>query len=134
MPVPYTFDPRQKTIDCRPHGDVQMAEVVEFFDSVLADEAVSTGAIEVVYLDGVDEFRFTAGDAHLIPVKISELRVRKGVIGTVFVAEGPLSFGMARMFTTLHEIADASHPVRIVRSALEAEAAIAAFVHAGEGS
>ena len=66
-----------------------ISEVVAFFDAVMADDDVREEAIEVVYIDGVDDFQFSSAEAALIPKKILELRQRKGLRATVFIAEEP---------------------------------------------
>jgi len=116
MPVPYTYDSARNTIDCRPHGVVVISEVVAFFDAVLADDEVREGAIEVVYIDGVDDFQFSSAEAAVIPKKILELRAQRGLRATMFIAHGVLHYGIARMIQILHELADEDYPTRIVRS------------------
>lgn len=116
MPVPYTYDRIRNTVDCRPFGAVVISEVAGFFDAVMADAEIVDGWIEVVYIEGVDDFRFSSSEAHTIPEKIRQLRDRKGLRGTVIIADSQLHFGMARMIQTLHELADDNYPTRVIRS------------------
>ena len=127
MPVPYTYDDTRNTVDCRPHGVVVISEVVAFFDAVLADEDVREGAIEVVYISGVDDFQFSSAEAHVIPKKILEIRQRKGLQATVIIAEGDLHFGVARMIQILHELADENYPAKIIRSEVQLEDTLSAL-------
>ena len=121
MPVPYTYDRVRNTVDCRPYGVVVISEVVAFFDAVLADEDVRAGAIEIVYIDGVDDFRFSSVEAGVIPEKILELRQQKGLRATVIIAAGTVHYGMARMIQILHELADDTYPAWIVRNEAQLE-------------
>ena len=127
MPVPYTYDSVRNTVDCRPYGAVVISEVVGFFNAVLADDDVRGGAIEVVYLNGVDDFQFSSAEAGVIPRKILEVRQQKGLRATVFIADGALHYGMARMIQTLHELADDNYPACIVRDEAELENTLEEF-------
>ena len=121
MPVPYTYDSARNTIDCRPHGVVVISDVVAFFDAVLSNDEVREGAIEVVYIGGVDDFQFSSAEAGVIPQKILELRVQRGLRATVIIADGVLHYGIARMIQILHELADENYPARIIRSESQLE-------------
>ena len=127
MPVPYTYDSVRNTVDCRPYGAVVISEVVGFFNAVLADDDVRGGAIEVVYLNGVDDFEFSSAEARVIPRKILEVRQQKGLLATVCIADGALHYGMARMMQTQHELADDNYPVWIVRDEAELENTLEEF-------
>lgn len=119
MPVSYTYDATENTLECVARGVVAISEVVDFFDAATADDGVGDGAIEVVYLDEVTDFRFSYAEARVIPHKVLALRRAKGVRATVIVAASDLHFGMARMIQIMDSLADPAYPVRIVRGAAQ---------------
>lgn len=127
MPVSYTYNAARHTLDCVASGVVVISDVVAYFDAAGVDDDVAHGAIEVVYLDAVTDFRFSYQESRVIRDRVSELRKKKGVRATVLVAGTDAQYGMARMIGTQDSLADPEFPVRIIREEAELPATLEAL-------
>ena len=116
MPVKYDYDPESHILHARPYGKIAITDILGYFDAGAEDTDIPSGVIEVVHFDNVEDFLFSSDNAGTVPEKNKQLKDRKKIRGTIFVAGGDIQFGISRMFQILFEINDITENVIVVRT------------------
>jgi hypothetical protein len=116
MPVTYHYDLDAKAVLTHPTGVLTLREIGAYFEKVYRDPQVEPGFVEVVLFDDVGDFAFRYTEATVIKDAYSRFMLTKKCAGTVFIAQTPLGYGIARMLSTAFgEEAD----LRVVRNKKE---------------
>jgi len=121
LPVKYEYDPKLSILHARPHGELSIADIANYFHEVSNDNKIGQEIIEVVHFDDVVDFRFSSDNATSIPQQYKEVQERKKIRATIFIAKDEIQFGIARMFQILFEINDIKEGIFVVRTDKKAE-------------
>ena len=116
MPITYSFDQDQGLILTRVTDELSIALTEDYFARLQQDEDCPENAIEIVDFSGVTDFAIHYREMSKITNKYQSTKSKKGIRATVFNCTSELSYGIARMLQTLHEIANEKHDVIVTRS------------------
>jgi len=119
MPITYSFNPDQGLILTRVTDELNIALTEDYFARLQQDEDCPENAIEIVDFSGVTDFAIHYGEMSKITDSYQGTKSTKGILATVFNCPSDLSYGIARMLQTLHELANEKHTVIITRSQKE---------------
>jgi hypothetical protein len=116
MPITYSFDPERNLILTQVVGELNIAKTLTYFECLQQDENCPDEAFEVVDLSGVTDFSIQHGEMRTITRTYQSAKSRRNIRATVFNCTSDLSYGIARMLKTLHNIVNEKHTVAISRS------------------
>ena len=116
MPITYSFDQDRGLILTRVTDELSIAITEDYFTRLQQDEDCPENAIEIVDFSGVTDFAIHYGEMNKITNRYQSTKSTKGIRATVFNCTSELSYGIARMLQTLHELANEKHVVIITRS------------------
>ncbi|MFZ5758962.1 MAG: hypothetical protein ACOY32_04920 [Thermodesulfobacteriota bacterium] len=116
MPITYSFDQEQRLILVRVTDELSIGLTEDYFTRLQQDNDCPQEAIEIVDFSGVTDFAIGYGEMSRITRKYQDTKSDRDIRATIFNCTSDLSYGIARMLQTLHEIANAKHPVIITRS------------------
>jgi len=116
MPISYAFDQDQSLILTRVTGELSIGMTEDYFSRLQQDRDCPEKAIEIVDFSGVTDFAIHYGEMSNITAKYQNTKSTKGLQATIFNCTSELSYGIARMLQTLHELANENHVVVITRS------------------
>ena len=116
MPITYSFDQERRLIVTKVIGELTTALTEDYFARVDQDMNCPEAAIEIVDFSGVTDFAMNYGDMRKITQRYQRTKSTRDVQATFFNCTFDLSYGVARMLQTLHQIANAKHTVIITRS------------------
>ena len=112
MPVSHRYDPKTNIVFTRPTGILSLPDISSYFGEVADNPRVAPGFIEVVFFDDVEDFAFSYTGAEQILTAYRESMIAKHCVRTVFVAQTPVGYGIARMLSAvMREHAD----LRVIR-------------------
>jgi hypothetical protein len=113
MPVSHRYDPKTNIVFTRPTGILALTEISTYFGEVADDPRVAPGFVEIVLFDDVEDFAFSYMQAEQILNAYRESMLAKQCVRTVFIAQTPVGYGIARMLSAvMREHAD----LRVVRT------------------
>ena len=127
MPIDYSFDPEARLILTRVTGALTIALTEDYFKRLGLDGGCPAEAIEVVDFSGVSDFAIQFGEMRKITEMYQTTKRTRRILATVFHCNSDLSYGIARMLKTLHQIANEEHPVTVTRSEEERDRCIEAL-------
>ena len=116
MPITCSFDQERRLIVTKVIGELTAALTEDYFARLDRDINCPEAAIEIIDFSGVTDFAINYGDMSKITQKYQRTKYTRDVRATFFNCTFDLSFGIARMLQTLHQIANAKHTVIITRS------------------
>jgi hypothetical protein len=116
MTITYSLDPEQRLILTRVSGALTIALTEDYFARLQQDNDCPEDAIEIVDFSGVTDFALHYSEMSAITRRYQSTKSTRGIRATVFNCTSDLSYGIARMLQTLHEIANEKHEVIITRS------------------
>ncbi|MEQ9400209.1 MAG: hypothetical protein RJQ04_13690 [Longimicrobiales bacterium] len=122
MPARYTFDPVTRTVEITCSGILTLGEIVQYFEDLAADDAVTAGVIEVVDLTGVDDFAVSSSEASGIPGAFNQVQAEKSIEATFLLGSSDANFGVGRMIQSYFHSRLPDHPIEVVRSRAEVDA------------
>jgi hypothetical protein len=125
MPITYAFDQDQGLILTRVTGELSIGLTQDYFSRLQQDRECPAKAIEIVDFSGVTDFAIDYGEMSTITSKYQRTKSTRGILATVFNCTSELSYGIARMLQTLHELANEHHVVIITRTREELTRCIA---------
>lgn len=125
MPIAYAFDQEQGLILTRVTGELSIDLTQDYFSRLQRDQDCPAKAIEIVDFSGVTDFAIDYGEMSNITNTYQRTKSTQGILATVFNCPSELSYGIARMLQTLHELANEHHVVIITRSREELTRCIA---------
>jgi uncharacterized protein YyaL (SSP411 family) len=116
MPITYSFDQERRLILTRVTGGLTIALTEDYFARLQQDNDCPEDAIEIVDFSGVADFAIHYGEMSTITQRYQNTKSTRDIRATIFNCTSDLSYGIARMLQTLHEIANEKHEVIITRS------------------
>ena len=116
MPITYSFNQEQHLIFTKVTGLLNIALTEEYFARLQQDNDCPEEAIEIVDFSGVTDFELRYGEMSRVTQRYQSAKSTRHIRATVFNCTSDLSYGIARMLQTLHEIANEKHTVIITRS------------------
>jgi len=116
MPITYSIDQERRLILTKVTGDLSIALTEDYFARLQQDDACPDDAIEIVDFSGVTDFAIQSGEMREITQTYQSTKSTRDIRATVFNCTSNLSFGIARMLQTYHEIVNENHTVIITRS------------------
>jgi len=124
MPITYCFDQERGLILTRVTGELSITLTEDYFANLQRDGNCPEDAIEVVDFSGVTDFALKYGEISRITRRYQGLKSTRRIRATIFNCTSDLSYGVARMLQTLHELANDKHTVIVTRSQEERAACI----------
>ena len=121
MPIKYEYDAEKNVVHCRPFGKLSVPEVGDYFNDLMTDDRIRSGFVEVIHLDKVEDYLFSAFEAREIALSFEKIRKQKDVNGSIFIGRSELHFTIARMMQLFNELNNPGHSVLIVRREDQAE-------------
>ena len=116
MPITYSIDQERRLILTRVAGGLSIALTEDYFTRLQQDNDCPEEAIEIVDFSGVTDFALGYGEISTITQRYQNTKSTRDIRGTIFNCTSDLSYGIARMLQTLHDIANEKHEVIITRS------------------
>lgn len=116
MPITYSFDPERRLILTQVVGKLDITKTLTYFECLEQDESCPDEAIEVVEFSDVTDFSIQYGEMKTITARYQGAKSRRNIRATVFNCASDLSYGIARMLKTLHNLVNEKHAVIITRS------------------
>jgi hypothetical protein len=116
MPITYSLDQERRLILTKVTGDLSIALTEDYFVSLQQDNACPDDAIEIVDFSGVTDFAIQFGEMKKITQTYQTTKSTLDIRATVFNCTSDLSYGIARMLQTFHEITNKNHLVIVTRS------------------
>ena len=98
MPIEYEYDDVKGVVNCLLSGEVSLADVENYINSLLKDEAIRAAYVEVVDFSEVENITLSFEDGIRMVQLFDRLKSEKQYIGSIAVAPTQYTFGMARMF------------------------------------
>jgi len=125
MPLTYRYNQESRTVETEATGVVTTGDMLTYVKSILADDRVQPGFIEIADFEPVED----------LVVKYSEIEpfkalwrsyVQKGCRATIIIAPTDLSFGTLRMLQTVIGLGqkDAVNRFIVIRSRDELESTL----------
>ena len=124
MPITYSFDQKRSLVLTKVTGELSIAITKDYFERLKQDKSCPENAIEIVDFSGVTDFVIHYGEMRAITETYQSTKSAKNILATVFNCTSNLSYGIARMLKTLHEIANSNHTVNVTRSKEELDKCI----------
>ena len=124
MPITYSIDQERGLILARVTGKLTITLTRDYFARLRQDGDCPEDAIEIVDFSGATDFALQYGEMSRITKIYQSTKSTKAIRATVFNCTSSLSYGIARMLQTLHEIANKEHTVTITRSQEELDKCI----------
>lgn len=121
MPVRYDYNAGLQTIEIVCEGRLEIGEIRQYFIDVAEDASIPEGAVEIVDLNGVDDFSLTSTDASDMPARYRRANRVKRIRGTLLVGASDGNFGMGRMIQAYFNHLMPDHVFEVVRTRREAE-------------
>ena len=118
MPIKYDYDKDRNLVYAYPSGAILISDISQYFNTLIEDPNVENDFIEIVDLDGVNEFKFSYNEALELPNLFAGLKNKKNHRGVIIIGKKDFQFGMARMMSIISEN---DLTVRVVRSQEDAE-------------
>jgi len=125
MPISYSIDQERGLVLTRVTGELDVAMTEEYFGALQQDARCPAGAIEIVDFSDVTDFAIRYGEMIRIANAYQGTKLTRKIRATVFHCPSDLSYGIARMLQTFHEVANPGHVVTVTRSREELDACIA---------
>jgi hypothetical protein len=116
MPITYSFDKERGLVLTKVTGKLSIAITEDYFARLQQDKECPENAIEIVDFSDVTDFEIQYGEMEKITQDYQSTKMTKCIQATIFNCTSDLSYGIARMLQTLHEIANKKHTVTISRS------------------
>ncbi len=116
MPITYSFDQERQLILTKVTGELTIALTEEYFARLQQDNDCPETVVEIVDFSDVTSFAIHYPEMDAITKKYQSTKSMKNIRATVFNCTSDLSYGIARMLKTLHEISNENHTVIIARS------------------
>ena len=116
MPITYSFDQERQLILTKVTGVLTIAQTEDYFERLQQDCDCPGQAIEIVDFSDVSDFEIHYNEMSEITRRYQGTKTTKSIRATIFNCPSDLSYGIARMLQTLHEIANKKHKVIITRS------------------
>lgn len=105
MPIDYTYDSARKIINADAHGIVTVSEIVDYLESILSNDIITFGSIEVFSLENATDLIMKYSEVHVFQDLWSRYKKRIGK-QVLIIAPNQLSFGLFRMLSTVVEMSD----------------------------
>lgn len=117
MPVTYTYDQEKKIIDTNAHDIVTVNEIVEYLNSILSDDEIVYGSIEIFSLENATDLIMSYSEMGVFKDIWAKYKKRIGQ-AVLIVAPSEVSYGLFRMLSTAVALSDeeASEAFVLVRS------------------
>lgn len=117
MPVEYVYDKEKKVIDTNAYGIVTVSEIVKYLHTLMADEHIQFGSIEIFSLENAEDLVMSYTEVQVFKDLWAQYKKRIGQTVLV-VAPSELSYGVFRMLATSVALADdeAGEAFRLLRS------------------
>ena len=125
MPLNFEYDETANRVLCRPSGVVTVFEIADYFLELAADERIQPHFVEVLYMENVTDFRFSAVDFQLVAKAFAQLLDLKSVRAIVCLGKTPLHFGIGRMMQSIFAIEHPDFETHVVRTEEDAERILA---------
>lgn len=116
MPITYSFDQEQRLVLTKVSGALTIAITTDYFERLEQDKDCPERAIEIVDFSDVTDFVLQYGEMSALTQRYQSTKFTRDIWATVFSCTSELSYGIARMLQTLHEITNEKHNVIITRS------------------
>ena len=100
--IAYVYDPEQKLIRARAEGLLTMPDLLAYVRSIVEDEAIAPGFVEIVDFEPVDDMVFSYSEMAPLP-HIWKRYLAKGVRATILYAPNDAAYGICRMFQAVIE-------------------------------
>lgn len=124
MPIIYSFDQERGLVLTKVSGKLSIAITEDYFARLQQDNNCPKEAIEIVDFSGITDFAIQYGEMRNITERYQGTKSARDISATVFNCTSDLSYGIARMLQTLHEITNVKHKVTITRSQEELDKCI----------
>ena len=108
MPISYCFDKSTAILQSKFSGIIVFSELVEYLNSVVADQTIGSQFVELVDMQGAVDLQVYFSELHPLGA-LWQRYIDKGCLATVLVAPTDLSFGIARMIKSVIEDSEAGN-------------------------
>lgn len=105
MPVSYTYDRDKKIIDTDAHGVVTVNEIVQYLNSLLADDQIVYGSREIFSLEHATDLVMKYSEVGVFQDLWAKYKKRIGQ-RVLVVAPTDVSYGLFRMLSTVVALSD----------------------------
>ena len=129
MPVSYSYNSNLHAIEVVCTGKLTLEEITQYFVDLERDASMPSHAIEVVDLDGLEEFDLSSKAASRMPEAYERVNVEKAIAATILIGTKDVNYGIGRMIQTYFDSFMPQHTFEIVRSKEEAHALLARLRH-----
>ena len=116
MPITYSFDQERRLVLTKVSGALTIAITTDYFARLQQDKNCPERAIEIVDFSDVTDFALQYGEMNAITQRYQSTKSTRDIWATIFSCTSEISYGIARMLQTLHEITNEKHNVIITRS------------------
>ena len=120
MPIGYEYDPATRLVHTKVGSELSLAELVNHLRAMNNDDSLERGSIEIVSLEGINDFAVRGSDLHGIESVLQDFVAESAVVGTIFVGGEPLQFGVANMLSGMLKTLFPDFRAPVVRSLEEA--------------
>jgi hypothetical protein len=116
MPITYSFDQERGLVLTKVSGALTIAITTDYFGRLQQDKDCPDKPIEIVDFTDVTDFALEYGEMKAITKSYQGAKSTWDIWATIFNCPSELSYGIARMLRTLHDITNSGHRVLITRS------------------
>ena len=97
MPVKYTYQPNENTIEIECWGELNIQDIVQYFSKIEEDPSIGKNPIEIVDLSKVRFFNVAYFEASELPFDYETVHNKKQIMGTIFVGVSDFNSGLAEL-------------------------------------
>lgn len=117
MPVSYTYNSRSKIIHTDASGIVTVGEIVNYLESLLADDKIEYGSIEIFSLENATDLVMQYSDVYVFQDIWARYKKRVGQ-QVLVIAPTEFAYGLFRMLASVVTLGDEEdfNPFRIFTS------------------
>ena len=124
MPIKHSYNPEQNVVKVEAAGELTISEIETYAQSIIANEEIALGFIEIFNLKGVKGFNFSFECGKKVMKLYSKLYTEKKYRGAIHLSPTYLQYGISHIISAfLEDIA----VVYTVRDKEEIESALKQF-------
>lgn len=116
MPITYSFDKERGLVFTKVAGKLNITMTKDYFAHLQQDKDCPEKAIEIVDFSDVTDFAIQYGEMQEITNAFQNAKTARDIRATIFNCSSDLSYGIARMLQTLHQIENEKHAVIVTKS------------------
>lgn len=121
MPVAYRYQSDDHTIRVTCSEELNIQEVMQYFQDIENDDSLPTGTVELVDLTKVSNISFSHTDAASMPNAYSPAHLKRQIVGTIIFGASPINLGFSQLIEAYFKRSMPNHFFKSVKTAADAE-------------